>query len=372
MKKSDIFWQTYLNLEKEAVEISKYIFFTDEVLINGKNGITVQSCDTQLQTFSPYIADLLVRCCVQIEALSKELYFDNGGTKARGDSTIFFDEDCLKLIDIKWQTHSKTVLVVAPFFNFTKDENRILKPLREAHKRQGTYWEKAYQAVKHDRYSSLHKGNVKAFIHALAALYLLNIYYRNESWLTKYQDISKFDYSMGSAIFAVKPPIADQLWYGNKPTFSESPYIVSYQDADYKRIEEIQQQESKALNDYWKEQPELNESEFQHQLKEAYEKNPHQRVMCFWELAKYRLHKKIAKTLPFDERKSLLINSEEWNGWIHQHNKHHSADEITEDNIEKEIDAVGTCWGMEIMKTMEKLEWLPIALNSEICKIYIP
>ena len=90
MKKSDIFWQTYLNLEKEAVEISKYIFFTDEVLINGKNGITVQSCDTQLQTFSPYIADLLVRCCVQIEALSKELYFDNGGTKARGDSTIFF------------------------------------------------------------------------------------------------------------------------------------------------------------------------------------------------------------------------------------------------------------------------------------------
>ena len=33
MKKSDIFWQTYLNLEKEAVEISKYIFFTDEVLI---------------------------------------------------------------------------------------------------------------------------------------------------------------------------------------------------------------------------------------------------------------------------------------------------------------------------------------------------
>ena len=24
MKKSDIFWQTYLNLEKEAIELSKY------------------------------------------------------------------------------------------------------------------------------------------------------------------------------------------------------------------------------------------------------------------------------------------------------------------------------------------------------------
>lgn len=375
MKKSDIFWQTYLNLEKEAIEVSKYIFFTDEVLVNGKGGIVAQSCNTQLETFSPHIADLLVRCCVQIEAISKELYFDNGGTKARGDSSILFDEDCLKLIDIKWQTHNKTVMVVAPFFNFVKDENRILKPLKEAHKRQGTYWEKAYQAVKHDRYSSLHKGNVKAFIHALAALYLLNLYYRNDSWVTKYQEISKLDYSMGSAIFTVKPPVANQLWHGNSPTITESPYVVSYQDADYQRIEEMQRKEEQALNDYWINQPELREPAFQAQLQEAVErekKDPHQMVMHIWELAKYRLNKKIPNTLTFEERKVCLINSKEWNGWINQHNKHLSADELTEDNIQKEIDSVGIRWGMEIMKSFQKLEWLPIALNSEICNIYIP
>lgn len=208
MKKSDIFWQTYLNLEKEAIELSKYIFFTDEVKINYNGSIVVQSSNSQLETFSPYIADLLVRCCVQIEAISKELYFDNGGTKLRGDKNLYFDEDCLKLIDMKWQTNNKIVMIVAPFFNLTKDENRILKPLKNAHKRQGTYWEKAYQAVKHDRYLSLQKGNVKAFLHALAALYLLNLYYRNDSWVTKYQDISKLDYSLGSSIFTVKPPIA--------------------------------------------------------------------------------------------------------------------------------------------------------------------
>lgn len=375
MKKSDIFWQTYLNLEKEAIEVSKYIFFTDEVLVNGKSGIVTQSCNTQLETFSPHIADLLVRCCVQIEAISKELYFDNGGSKARGDSNILFDEDCLKLIDIKWKTHNKIVMVVAPFFNFTKDENRILKPLREAHKRQGTYWEKAYQAVKHDRYSSLHKGNVKAFIHALAALYLLNLYYRNESWVTKYQEISKFDYSMGSAIFTVKPPVANQLWYGNTPTISESPYVVSYKEDDYQRIEKMQRHEEQALNDYWIKQAELHEPAFLVQLKEALEReknDPRQRVMHIWELAKYRLNKKIPNTLTFEERKELLIKSEEWNGWIHQHNKHLTADELTEDNIQKEIDNVGTLWGMEIMKSFQKLEWLPIALNSGMCKIYIP
>ena len=156
-----------------------YIFFTDEVSENSDGSIITRACNSQLEVFSPHIADLLVRCCVEIEAISKELYFDNGGTKKRGDSTIMFDTDCLKLIDIKWQTHTKKVMVVAPSFNFTKEENRVLRPLKEAHKQKGTSWERAYQAVKHDRFASLHMGTVKAFLHALAALYLLNIYYRN-------------------------------------------------------------------------------------------------------------------------------------------------------------------------------------------------
>ena len=375
MKKSDIFWQTYLNLEKEAIELSKYIFFTDEIWVNNNGTSVSQPYNSQLETFSPYIADLLVRCCVQIEAISKELYFDNGGTKKRGDTNLFFDEDCLKLIDIKWQTHNKIVMVVAPFFNFTKEENLILKPLREAHKRQGTYWEKAYQAVKHDRFSSLQKGNVKAFIHALAALYLLNLYYRNDSWVTKYQDISKIDYSIGSSIFTVKPPVSDQLWYGNNTVASESPYVVKYQDADYQRIKEMQNRENTALNDYWQTQPELEEPAFLAQLNAAFEKeklDPRQRVMPIWELAKYRLNKKIPKGLPFEERKSLLLGSQEWSGWVHQHNEHLSADELTEENLQQEIDSIGTLWGIDLTKQFEKLEWLPIAMNSNICRVYIP
>lgn len=375
MKKTDIFWQTYLNLEKEAIEISKYIFFTDEVLVNSKGKLVTQSCNSQLEVFSPHISDLLVRCCVQIEALSKELYFDNGGTKLRGDTSILFDEDCLKLIDIKWQTHNKEVLIVAPFFNFTKDENRILRPLKEAHKRQGTYWERAYQAVKHDRYSSLQKGNIKAFIHALAALYLLNIYYRNDSWVIKYQEISKQDYSMGSAIFSVKAPVAAQPWYGNMPTLSESPFVVTYNNKDYLRIEAIQQKENQSLNDYWLNQPELHEQDFLIQLGAALDReksDPKQRVMHILELAKYRLNKKIPATLSFEERKFRLINSEEWNGRIYQQNNHLSENELTEDNIQKTIDSVATCWGMEIIQRYQKLEWVPIALNSQICRVYIP
>ena len=126
MKKSDIFWQNYLSLEKEAIEVSRFIFITDEKIVNHKGVERRESCNSQLETFSPHIADLLVRCCVQIEAVSKELYFELGGAKQRGDNTIHFDDDCLKLIDKKWGTHNKCVQVVAPFFNLTKDEEIIL------------------------------------------------------------------------------------------------------------------------------------------------------------------------------------------------------------------------------------------------------
>ena len=374
MKKSDIFWQTYLNLEKELIEVSKYIFVTDEITKVEKGVETTCSCKSQLETFSPHIADLLVRCCVQIEAISKELYHDIGGEKPRGSNTIFFDEDCLKEIDIKWGTHNKKVLVVAPYFNLTKEGNRVLRPLKEAHKRQGTYWERCYQAVKHDRYLSMPMGNVKALLHAMAALYLLNIYYRNDSWVVKYQDLRKQDFSLGSSLFAVKPPVAGQLWYGNQAQKSESPFVVTYQDEVYKRIEDIQRKESEALNNYWLQQPELREEAFLAVLAKEAEKqrqDPTHRIMYLWELAKYRLHKRIPQTLPFEEKKRLLVNSEEWNGWIHLNNKHLSAEELTVDNIYSEIDSVGTCWGMELEKRYQRLEWLPIAMNSGMCRVYI-
>ena len=73
MKKSDIFWQTYLNLENSLVDLGKYVLISD---VSNSHGWR-----SQLDVFSPYIADLLVSCCVQIEAISKELYFNLGGTK---------------------------------------------------------------------------------------------------------------------------------------------------------------------------------------------------------------------------------------------------------------------------------------------------
>ena len=372
MKKTDLFWQSYLNLEKETLEISKYIYLTDEIIGNNKQNIACH----QLNTFSPYIADLLVNCCIQIEAISKELYFDNGGTKKRGDSSLHFDGDCLGLINGKWNTDNKIVFVVSPFFYFTKDENKILKPLYKAYECKKPNWKKAYQAVKHDRYSSLYLGNVKAFIQALAALYLLNIYYRNDSWNTNYDNISKLDYSMGSSIFSVKPPAIDNKLGGEiNPIPSESPFVVKYTDEGYKKIKYIQDKEYQALNEYWSKQPELQDQKFQQQLQielNKNEQNPNKVFLYLKELGKYRLNKNIPSNLPFETRKKLLVESEEWNCCIHLRIVSKKADEIDENNIQKEIDDIGELYGIYIMKLYAPMRWTKIAFTSDICKIYIP
>ena len=367
MKKSDIFWQTYLNFEKELLKLSKYIFFSDEIIIEGKT----QKYDAQLETFSPYIADILISCCVQIEAISKELYFCIGGEELRGSNNIRFDTDCLKLINEKWNTNNKRITIIEPLFNFTKDENRNLRPLKNAHKSKGTYWERAYQAVKHDRYTYLHLGNVKSFLHALAALYLLNLYNRNDSWETKYLDISKYDYSMGSKIFSVCPPATDQLWYGNKAIESDSPYVVTYKTQDYMRIKQMQDEEYEALNNYWKRQPELKEFEFKKQIQEALQ-NKQSRVLELCELSKYRLNKKIPKNLPLQDRISKLKESAEWKYSATRNGINILEKDITENNIQIIIDSVGYYWGYNLMNQFQKLEWIPVAMHEQICEVYIP
>ena len=378
MKKSDLFWQSYLNLEKSFIELSQYIFITDTLTVLDPNGNYVeQPYPSQLKVFSPHIADLLIQCCVQIEAISKELYHFLGGSKSRGDPTLLFDTDCLKEIDRKWATHNKTVLVVA--FNLTDPNNRILKPLREAHKRSGTYWERAYQAVKHDRYASLSDGNVKALLHALAALYLLNLYFKNDSWLTNYQNVTKIDMSCGSKIFAVNPPRTSgednkPLWDDNSPVDSDSPYVVKYKESSFKQIKGMQSQDNNAANEYLQAQPEMKDQEFLTYFSSFINsgKTIDSVLTIAEEVGKFRLNKKIPQILPFEERKRLLIESPEWSGKIHMQNQHKQPEDITEENIQAEIDNVGRQAGMDLYLGKMRFAWLKMALNDEICEVKIP
>lgn len=60
---SNLYWPVYKNLEKELLKLAECVHFADD----------------QLNVYSMHIADLIVRCAVEIESLSKELYCRLGG-----------------------------------------------------------------------------------------------------------------------------------------------------------------------------------------------------------------------------------------------------------------------------------------------------
>ena len=185
-----LYWQVYLNLEREFQGL------TDTIYVN----------DDQQEVYSMRIADLLIRTVIEIEALAKDLYLDNGGAVVPDDE-MYFDTVCMAHLDGLWKLDAKVVFVVSPNIYFEKDENKILRPLHKASKRgtSSADWNKAYQAVKHNRVKELAKGSLKHLLHGLAALYVLNLYYKNE----RLENISEKDRanvnpSFGSSLFAVK------------------------------------------------------------------------------------------------------------------------------------------------------------------------
>ena len=345
MNRSEMFWQTYLKIENEMLEISKYIYITDE------------PNDSQLKVFSPYIADLLIRVCVEIEAISKELYYNLGEEKKRGDNSLKFDVECLKKIDMIYKTSKKMVYVSCPMFNLTKDNNRMFRPLNNAHKTQGTAWESAYQAIKHDRYESLSKGNVRNLLHALGALYLLNIYNRNVKLYSKYTEVYKLDFSFGSAIFSVKKPdekyVIDTI--NNKMSdellvATESPFILKYTDYSYNRVIDLNNKTNKKILEYVLSQLEASDEEFTKRLDEII--NERRGRLLIQEFYMYKINKKIPSTLPFMERKKLLVQSNEWKS-LNESNFLSNKIEITEENIQDLINKVGNLYGFKVQKNIE-------------------
>lgn len=243
---NSFFWNAYKRLEKEVLALSEDIHFDDD----------------QLSVYSSKIGDLLVRTVIEIESLSKELYFANGGPKPRSKKP-HFDTDCLKLLEDKWLLSKKKVVVVSPYFYFTKQENIVLQPLDKACEcgSNASEWEQAYQAVKHDRINNIKEGNVRHLVHALAALFVLNVYYRDSTFfLGDDYGARKIDWGLGSEIFVVKvspenknPSI--EAPYVKKRDYEESVYLVKptdgeikeYLDLLYRITREMRQESAKVV-----------------------------------------------------------------------------------------------------------------------------
>lgn len=185
--KPNMFWTIYRKLEKEVIDLSYYIHFSDEEFENKHN---------QIWTFSNQIADLLIAISIQIESLFLELY----KKECKTDTNII--GDTIREIDKKWNLSKKRVKIISKNMYFT-DTNGFggkFAPMDYKSRDENDYYS-AYCAVKHNRINTLHKSNINVLIRALAALFILNVYYSFEK--VEIDNVSEFDFSLGSEVFMV-------------------------------------------------------------------------------------------------------------------------------------------------------------------------
>jgi len=185
----NIYWPVYKNLESEFLRIMYYVHIDDN----------------QLSVHSSKIADLILRAAVEIESISKELYIINGGKKRK---IRRFDDEILDDVLIPDWTLDKKVVFISShncfqtqreMFPFQKTENKTLRPAELTFS-----WNNAYQNLKHDRGKSLPFGSIKYLFDIMAALYILNIYYKNDEFPEgKFHNEVPIHKSLDSDIFSI-------------------------------------------------------------------------------------------------------------------------------------------------------------------------
>lgn len=212
------YWPIYKNLEEEVVKLTYHIHVDDN----------------QLNVYSSKISDLILRAAAELESLSKELYKINGGKKT---DKIKYDADALEHLNALWNLDEKIVLLSAIncFQSIKEFRPFIKKEVSSFHGRNTYSWNNSYQNLKHDRAASLRFGSIKYLFDIMAALFLLNIYFKNESVpLGRDSQGVNFPINMGSILFSIKIHTMrghdHEFNYYKSEDINECTYMIKYSD----------------------------------------------------------------------------------------------------------------------------------------------
>jgi hypothetical protein len=226
---SNVYWPIFRRLESEIEDLA----------------FAIHIDDTQLNVYSPRIVDLILRAASDIESISKELYVKNGGPKK---SNPKFDHVCLKYLIKIWQIDKKIIYLSSPHcFQLEK----ILQPFvcneKDKEGKDKFGWNNAYQNLKHHRAAEFRNfGTIKYLFDIMAALFLLNVYYKNETFeLGKDSMGLGFQRNLGSSLFSVEiAKIASSKFHENH---IEHTYFTAIEQATY-YINETEQSEKNTLS----------------------------------------------------------------------------------------------------------------------------
>ena len=179
---TNLFWPIYQKLEEEFKELSYYISIDRK----------------QLKTYSIKIADLILRTVAECENIAsvicknEKIKFTD--KKGHIRKSVYFNE----YIDELNKVFKLDKKLVNPIFN-NIDSSAFdckLQPFRKetlkvnGKEKEIIPWYNAYNKIKHDRVKNYKQANLENLITSLAALFMLNIYLKNEIFYDNY-DINK-------------------------------------------------------------------------------------------------------------------------------------------------------------------------------------
>lgn len=238
----NLFWPVYKRIETDVINLSYNILFDD----------------AQLNVYSLAISDLLLKCAVEIEAISKDLFISLGGVECPIDQRtnsprdLYFDTDCIDLLVQRWSIDKKK-LYISNSDMFFSPEKSVLNPLHKSNKRgsSGSKWKRAYQAIKHNRTISIKMATIENLMNALGALYILNLYYADESFWLETPIQGRREFKLETEVFTpfvcnatINFKMSSEMGdrqndeYKN-PTIEESVYVKKITDQAFKEIHQL-------------------------------------------------------------------------------------------------------------------------------------
>lgn len=179
MQSNRIYFPVYKSIEKEVLELTSAIHFTDK----------------QINVYSLKIADLILRCSIELESLAKDIYREEMGKDPGSPG------ECINWLEENRKISKKSIIIASHHFHFDKIFNPYFCPFDYKNDSEDDY-HAIYNAIKHDRVKNLHKATINVLIRVLGSLYILNVYYKNLNIVLDDDYIGdKLDKSGGSEIF---------------------------------------------------------------------------------------------------------------------------------------------------------------------------
>lgn len=212
--KTNMFFHSYEHIEKEVNKLTYSIMFTDD----------------SINVYSMEIADLIVRCNVEIESLAKEIY-----RKYNSDDDPQSAGPCISWLESNMNLNKKRISVVSPYCDFSINGLTEFAPFDYTPESIDNYY-RVYNALKHDRVKNIKKANVYTLIRIMGALFILNIIYRDQMIpLGEEKSGRNVDKTAGSKFFMYKlAPCEDiSILSGEKQDYSDCLYRVVKKDGEY-------------------------------------------------------------------------------------------------------------------------------------------